>query len=355
VTWIHRASRDGDFYFIASASEQPVEITGTFRIQGQPAELWDPETGAIRPLDTFPMADGRTRAHIPLGPNGSAFVVFRAESPVTQPIVSIRRNGATVFPAAPVTGNNPEVEFTTRPDAERGALLHRSGDYAIHFADGGQKEFKQVQVTGPRAVTGPWTLTFPSDSGVNGPLTLDTLGSWSQHPDDNVKHFSGTAIYRSKFELPPLESRVVLDLGRVEVMAKVTVNGQPLGILWKPPYRLDITDAVKPGANTLEIAVVNLWVNRLIGDAALPDDAERDKNGRLVQWPDWVLAGQASPMGRRSFVTFPLWKKDEPLKESGLLGPVVLHFPVAVSLNGAKPATQPAKQNRASTTTARNN
>jgi hypothetical protein len=354
VTWIHRASQDGDVYFIASASEQPVEISGTFRIQGKSAELWNPETGAIRPLDTFPTADGRMRAQLPLGPNGSAFVVFRAESAGARPIAAIRRDGTTVFPTAPESAVIPDVEFTMRPGAERGALVHRPGDYTIQFADGGQQEFRQVRVPEPRPVTGPWRLTFPSDSGVRGPLTLGALTSWSQHSDDNVKHFSGTAVYRNTFELPSLKSRGVLDLGRVEVMASVKVNGQSLGILWKPPYRVDITEALKPGANTLEIAVVNLWVNRLIGDAALPDDAERDKNGRLTQWPDWVLAGQGSPAGRRSFVTFPLWKKDEPLKESGLLGPVVLHFPVAVSLEGARPAAQPAGQPRRTPTTAQN-
>jgi hypothetical protein len=154
--------------------------------------------------------------------------------------------------------------------------------------------------------------------------------------DDPVRHFSGTATYSTQFEVPEHRSRVWLDLGRVEVMAHVRVNGRDLGILWKPPYRVDVTEAVNSGTNMLEIAVVNLWVNRLIGDAALPEDAERDKSGRLVSWPDWVLEGRSSPTGRRSFVTFPLWKKEEPLRASGLLGPVSLHLPVAVHLASSR-------------------
>jgi hypothetical protein len=153
--------------------------------------------------------------------------------------------------------------------------------------------------------------------------------------DAEARHFSGKANYRAQFIVPEKRSKVLLDLGRVEVMASVRVNGRELGILWKPPYRVDVTDAVIAGTNTLEIAVVNLWANRLIGDAALPEDAERDKSGRLLSWPDWVLTGRNSPTGRRSFVTFPLWKSDEPLKVSGLLGPVTLHFPVAVSLESS--------------------
>ena len=119
----------------------------------------------------------------------------------------------------------------------------------------------------------------------------------------------------------------MLDLGRVEVMARVRLNDRDLGILWKPPYRIDLSKAVVPGENRLEVSVVNLWVNRLIGDAALPEDSPRDPAGLLGAWPQWLLDGKPSPTGRKSFVTFPLWKKNEALRPSGLLGPVVLSFP----------------------------
>ncbi len=280
VTWIHRANAGTDIYFVASASDKPVTATCTFRVHGKAAELWDPETGAIRSLDTFPADEQRVTAQVPLGPSGSAFVVFRASNPATHPISSAPR-------------------------------------------DGGEKESAE-----PRQIAGPWTLTFPADSGVRQPVKFDELISWSQHADNNVKHFSGTAVYRSTFSLPAVKSPVYLDLGRVEVMARVQVNNRDLGILWKPPYRIDITEAIKPGANKLEVSVVNLWVNRMIGDEALPPDCKRDKKGLLESWPQWVLDGKTSPAGRRSFVTYPLWKKDEPLQDSGLLGPVMLRFPV---------------------------
>lgn len=342
ITWIHRASREGDFYFIASAAQQPATIHCTFRIHGKPAELWDPETGAIRPLDTWPADGQRTTAPIPLGPSGSAFVVFRAGIPVSPTITSISRDGALIFPASASVNKTSSVcngiELAVATNGQRNCLVNVSGDYLIRFADGGNKEFKNVQVPAASQIDGPWTLTFPADSGVTQPLKLDELSSWSANPDDNVKHFSGTAIYQNHFTLTEIKSRVWLDLGRVEVMARVSVNGRELATLWKPPYRVDITDAVKAGDNALKISVVNLWVNRLIGDAALPEDSERDKNGRLKSWPQWAMDGKPSPTGRRSFVTFPLWKSDEPLKDSGLMGPVTLSFPLVIPLTTADAA-----------------
>jgi hypothetical protein len=107
-------------------------------------------------------------------------------------------------------------------------------------------------------------------------------------------------------------------------MAEIELNGKNLGILWKPPFEVDVTDAVKTGTNVLKVKVTNLWPNRMIGDEQLPDDSKRKPNGTLEEWPEWLLQGKPSPTGRYTFTTWRLWKKDGVLQQSGLLGPVKL-------------------------------
>ena len=107
-------------------------------------------------------------------------------------------------------------------------------------------------------------------------------------------------------------------------MAEVKVNGKRFRLLWKPPYRLDVTAAARAGRNNIEVAVVNLWPNRLIGDEQLPEDSERNPDGTLKRWPQWLLDGKPSPTGRYTFSMWRLWKKNDAPLESGLLGPVKL-------------------------------
>ena len=107
-------------------------------------------------------------------------------------------------------------------------------------------------------------------------------------------------------------------------MAGVRLNGQDLGILWKEPYCVEVTDALHAGENALEVQVVNLWPNRQIGDEQLPEDSERNPDGTLKQWPQWLLDGKSSQTCRYTFTSWRLWKKDSQLVESGLLGPVKL-------------------------------
>ena len=125
-------------------------------------------------------------------------------------------------------------------------------------------------------------------------------------------------------------SRWYLDLGKVAVMAEVRLNGKDLGIAWKTPYRVDATEALKPGENILEMKVVNLWINRQIGDEQLPEDCDRNANGTLKRWPTWLQEGKPSPTGRYTFSSWKLWKKGDPLQESGLLGPVTLQQAVRI-------------------------
>jgi hypothetical protein len=179
----------------------------------------------------------------------------------------------------------------------------------------------------PIEITGPWQLEFPKGWGAPERVTLDRLLSWPDHPDDGVRHFSGTATYRRPITIPAsmlgAERRLYLDLGRVEVIAEVRLNGHDLGTLWKPPYHVDITEAAHAGENHLEVRVVNLWPNRLIGDDRLPPDAEWT-GPRMKTWPQWHLDGKSSPTGRLTFSPRKHWSKIDPLLDSGLIGPVCL-------------------------------
>lgn len=171
-------------------------------------------------------------------------------------------------------------------------------------------------------------MQFTRGGGAPAEITLDKLTSWSEHSDPGVKYFSGTATYTRTLNIPTellaKDQRLELDLGKVAVMAEVKLNGKSLGTLWKPPFTVDINRVAKAGPNSLEVSVVNLWPNRMIGDEQLPEDSERNPDGTLKKWPQWLLDGKPSPAGRFTFTSWRLWKKSEPLLESGLLGPVTL-------------------------------
>src|SRR5262249_5507621 len=155
-------------------------------------------------------------------------------------------------------------------------------------------EFQDIPA--PFELVGPWELAFPQNCGAPEHVELDRLISWSDYPEPGVKYFSGTATYTKILQLPPNFNpkvhRLYLDLGHVAVMAQVKLNNKDLGVLWKPPYRVDITDSLKTGRNNLELKVVNLWVNRMIGDEQLPEDSDRKPDGTLNSWPRWLLDGQ---------------------------------------------------------------
>jgi len=193
----------------------------------------------------------------------------------------------------------------------------------------------------PVEVGGSWALKFPPNWGAPPSVTLDKLMSWSESADTGVKYFSGTAEYEKEFDISAglvmKDRALVLDLGNVQNIAEVTLNGKDLGIWWKPPFSADISAVAKEGKNTLKVKVTNLWVNRLIGDEQLPEDVEW--NGIVLkQWPKWMVEGTPRPTKRLTFTTWHHWTKDSTLVESGLLGPVVLRpgARVAVESNGGR-------------------
>ena len=239
------------------------------------------------------------------------------------------------------TRNTDERILDWIPYADTRSLLAWSdGNYEFVTSDGRKREVKVEKIGSPVMINQKWEVSFPKGLGAPEKISLPKLFSLHRHEDEGVKYFSGTATYKTNFVVKPSmmsEDRVVfLDLGAVEVMAEVIVNGVNKGIFWSRPYLIDVTDVLKPSENTLEIKVTNQWTNRLIGDEQLPEENEYVpgggvngiaalSRGAIRKLPDWYRNGVNKPEGGRvAFTTWKHYRKDSPLIESGLIGPVRL-------------------------------
>jgi len=277
LRYAHRQDGTIDIYFVANPENCDVETEASFRVMNKRPELWDPVTGETKDLKVFTARGLLTTVPLRFAPHQSFFLVFR--KPVERAADS-RPNFAA--------------------DSEIGVLK------------------------------GPWDVSFDPKWGGPEKITFEKLEDWSLRREEGIKYYSGTATYRQVFDIPPAESgnakaRHWLDLGTVENIARVRLNGHDLGVVWCAPWRVDITAAAKASGNALEIEVANLWPNRLIGDEQEPPDAEYAKGGNLARWPDWLLKGEPRPsQGRLTFTTWKHFTKDSPLLPSGLLGPVTI-------------------------------
>jgi hypothetical protein len=248
----------------------------------------------------------------------------------------------------------PIANVTATADGNLSLEAWQNGRYELKTASGRTLQCNVDNIPAPQPIDGPWEVRFPAfatqqsrlslressatfaerkatmtSGGAPASIKLDKLTSWTDNADSNVKYFSGTATYRKTFNLPAdalaAGRSIYLDLGKVAIIARVNVNGHDLGILWNTPFRIDATKTLKAGENTLGVQVTNLPVNRMIGDEQLPEDSERNPDGQLKSWPKWLTEGKPSPAGRHTFATYRVWKRDSPLQESGLLGPVKLY------------------------------
>jgi hypothetical protein len=249
IEWIHRTLPSGEIWFVSNQRDRDEGITCTFRVTGKQPEFWDPVAGEIR--DAAEYRDDGTRTQVPIAfaPRGSIFVVFR------------------------------------RPAEAR---------------EGKGRNFPSLEAHG--VLEGPWTVSFDPRWGGPSEVIFEGLVDWTSRAEDGIRHYSGTATYRKVFDLPSgLRGGVgpiYLDLGCVRDLAEVRLNGKALGVIWTAPWRVDVSRAVRPEGNALEVDVVNLWPNRLIGDAALP------------------------PEKRLTVTNVVKFTKDSKLLPSGLLGPV---------------------------------
>jgi hypothetical protein len=271
VRYSHRESDEWDIYFVSNRTDKSLETDAIFRTAKGPPSLWDPLTGTTYDLPEFSKKGTRISVPLQFEPHQSFFIVFE------------KSNKASAIQSK----NFPVSNLLT-------------------------------------TLEGPWTVSFNKVWGGPGTLSFNSLEDWTLRPENGVKYYSGIATYTKTFDFPAnttlsKNEKIFLDLGEVNNIAKILVNGNDMGTLWTAPWKVDISEVLKEKENKLEIKVANLWPNRLIGDEQLPDDEIKDG-----QWPEWLLNNITRTSGRYTFSTFKHYNKDSPLLKSGLIGPVTI-------------------------------
>jgi hypothetical protein len=272
LRYTHRSLADREIYFISNKTEFKISDTCIFR-DGKPfAELWDAVTGEIKPLSGVKIKDGITFLSLVLEPYQSCFVVFY---------------------------DSPELKS---------------------YKEKEELDFPEAQIL--MKLEGPWKVAF--DTSMGGPelVEFDTLIDWSLRKETGIKYYSGSAVYSKTFIIPGYadslkNSDILLNLGTVRNIASVKLNNKDMGVIWTAPWSINISDAIRHGKNHLEITVINLWINRLIGDESESWDGIVDG-----KWPEWYLTDSSRPSKRYTFTTHRYYKMGDPLVESGLIGPV---------------------------------
>ena len=247
ILFVHRKLEDGDSYFLSNRKDRAEAIEAHFRVTGKAPELWYAETGAFEAVS------------------------YRIE------------NGETVVPLT--LNSDQSIHVVFRKPAQASALA-----------------IKKLEPISLMQLGGPWNVSFQPGRNAPATATFSQLAPLNASPNPAIKYFSGIVTYTKDFDTPrgwrpgqPLW----LDLGDAREIAEVSINGKLAGYAWHAPYRVDISSSVRPGRNSLQIRVANLWVNRLIGDA--------QPGTQKVTW-----------------TALPTYRSDAPLRPSGLIGPVEL-------------------------------
>jgi hypothetical protein len=247
LMYVHRTLSDGDIYWMDNRHDRVEDIEATFRVAGKVPRLWFAETGKTEPL-SYSIADGVTKVKLHMEPNDALFVVFK--------------------------------------------------DKAVKTS----VELAALQVKELATINGAWDVSFQKARGAPAAIKMNELTSWTDNADAGVKYFSGTGTYTKNITAPAdwftKSAELWLNLGDVKNLAEVIVNGKSLGVLWKKPFRINVTGALKQGENQIEIKVTNLWVNRIIGDM------------------------QPGVTNKITYTSMPFYQANSPLLPSGLLGPV---------------------------------
>ncbi|MFP4096383.1 MAG: glycosyl hydrolase [Cyclobacteriaceae bacterium] len=247
--YTHRQMVDTDIYFISNQSDEELNAFAEFRVKNKFPQLWNPVTGEIRPLPEYTVKESKVVVPLKFKAAQSWLVVFTAEKPAAT-------NNLRNFPS-------------------QSELMDLSEQWQVQF---------DTAFCGPKQS-----------------VSFEELQDWSQHTNDSVKYYSGTAVYSKTFDYTSVDDgRIIFDLGDVNIMAEVFLNGEKVGNVWHKPYQLDVTSYLQQGENHVEIKVVNQWVNRLVGDSRLP-------------------------VGKRlTYVAVSSYESSSSLLPAGLLGPIKL-------------------------------
>jgi len=279
INFIHRYTATDDIYFVANGNQNAGWATCRFRVSNLIPEFYKPYEGTIESCREFKSNGDYMEIPVWFDQSGSVFIVFNKTNKKADSVVSVPGNG---------------IDYQSIPFTE------------------------------------PWQLTFPKGWGAPETIVFPKLMSYTEHQNEGIKYFSGTAVYRTTITVPETligkNRRICLDLGQVEVIAEVHVNGKDFGTFWKPPFKIDVTSAIRSGKNAVQVSVTNLWPNRLIGDERqYPEDESYDEKAwkYFREYPQ--NKNNALPEPRRmTFTVFRAWSKDDELLPSGLIGPVSL-------------------------------
>ena len=253
--YIHRKQGDTDIYFVINRTNRQVKQEFTFRVTGKLPEIWNAVTGESVPAANYQLSGEGTTLALEMDRFGSWFIVFR--KPVD---AAGSRSGGRNF---------PEIRELTQ-------------------------------------IVGPWNVSFDPAWGGPESASFPELVSWTDRPEEGIKYYSGKATYKKTFDVSSKKARLFLDFGEIRDVAEVRLNGKSLGVLWCYPWRLEITDVYKRAGNELEVDVINLWANRVIGDLNQPLEK------RIAKTHDGFRFDFLAPK--------------TPLLRSGLMGPVKLYI-----------------------------
>ncbi len=272
VRYTHKLIKSGEIYFVSNKTNTALTANCSFRVSEGTPELWNPMTGETRELPDFEVKKGQIQIPLQFEGSESYFIVFNKDKK-----------------AKPANST-------------------------------GVKNFAQPEVL--FEVSSSWKVSFNPIWGGPENVVFDKLVDWTSRPEEGIKYYSGIATYHNTVKLSEnvtadKKSDIYLDLGEVNNLARIRVNGKDMGVVWTAPFRIKITEAVVTGENKIDIEVANLWPNRLIGDEKKPDDGIKDN-----KWPEWLLKGTPRTSGRYTFTTFKHYNADSPLLKSGLIGPV---------------------------------